>query len=91
MHEYNFGIIEESGNLAIATLRLKVENRKITEAEWIIARRGDSGLNGPPQAGQRGGGNLWDPDNLIANAPPERVVPKEARLSREAMIGVTNS
>ena len=34
-----FGIIEESGNLAIATLRLKVENRKITEAEWIIAPR----------------------------------------------------
>ena len=40
-----FGIIEEGGGPAIATLRLKVESRKITEAERVIARRGDSGLN----------------------------------------------
>src|SRR5437870_4693055 len=42
-----FGIVEENGAPAIATLRLKVENRKITEAEWVISRKGDPGLNGP--------------------------------------------
>src|SRR5215510_7829125 len=31
-----FGLIEESNGPAIVTLRLKVENRKITEAEWVI-------------------------------------------------------
>ena len=87
-----FGIVEESGNPAIATLRLKVDDRKVSEAEWIIARRGDAGLNGPAQPGQRGGGgNLMDPENLIANPPPDRTLAKPDRMSREAMIAVTNS
>jgi hypothetical protein len=89
-----FGLLVENGESgapSVATLRLKVENRKVTEAEWIIARKGDPGLSGTTQPGQFGPANVWNPDNLIATAPPERVVPKEARLSREAMIGITNS
>jgi len=31
----------------VVTLRLKVDNRKISEAEWVISRKGDPGLNGP--------------------------------------------
>jgi hypothetical protein len=80
-----FGLIEESGAPAVVTLRLKVENKKITEAEWIIARKGDPGLNGPA------GGNVFDPDNLIANPPPERTLTKDARMSRETMLAITNS
>jgi hypothetical protein len=80
-----FGIAEESGAPAIVTLRLKVESRKITEAEWVISRKGDPGLNGPA------GGNVFDIDNLIANPPPERTLSKDARMSREAMVAVTNS
>jgi hypothetical protein len=80
-----FGLIEENGATAIATLRLRVENRKIMEAEWIVSRKGDPGLNGPA------GGNVFDPDNLIANPPPERTLPKEGRMSRETMLAVTNS
>jgi hypothetical protein len=80
-----FGIVEENGVPAIVTLRLKVDNKKITEAEWVISRKGDPGLNGPA------GGNVFDIDNLIANPPPERTIPKEARLARESMIGVANS
>src|SRR5580698_5066141 len=34
-----FGTLEETGGTAIATLRLKVEDRKITEAEWILSRK----------------------------------------------------
>jgi hypothetical protein len=80
-----FGIIEENGTPAIVTVRLKVENKKITEAEWVVSRKGDPGLNGPA------GGNVFDVDNLIANPPQERTLTKEARMSREAMIAVTNS
>src|SRR5262245_49314127 len=80
-----FGIAEESGAPAIVTLRLKVESRKITEAEWVISRKGDPGLNGPA------GGNVFDIDNLIANPPPERTLTKETRMSRETMMAVTNS
>src|ERR1700730_12568806 len=42
-----FGIVEESGNQAVATLRLRVEDRKIAEAEWVIARKDAFGPNGP--------------------------------------------
>jgi len=80
-----FGIIEENGAPAIVTVRLKVENKKITEAEWIVARKGDPGLNGPA------GGNVFSVEDLISNPPPERTLPKEARMSRETMIAITNS
>jgi hypothetical protein len=85
-----FGTVEEGANSAIVTVRVKVENRKVTEAEWFIARNGDPGLNGAAAPGQPAG-NFFDPDNLAANPPPDRVVPKESRSSREAMVAATNS
>src|SRR5580658_5385199 len=54
-----FGTVEESGDPAIVTVRVKVENRKIAEAEWFMARKGDPGLNGPQVPGQRAG-NFFD-------------------------------
>jgi len=85
-----FGIVEEGSNPAIVTVRVKVDNRKITEAEWLIARDGDPGLNGPATAKQASG-NVFDTNNLIANPPPERTVPKADRLTREALVAITNS
>ena len=85
-----FGIVEEGGTSAIVTVRVKVEGRRITEAEWLIARKGDPGLNGPAQPGQPAG-NFFDPDNLSANPPPDKPLAKEARSSREAMVAATNS
>jgi hypothetical protein len=79
------GLVEESAAPAIATLRLKVDNKKISEAEWVISRKGDPGLNGPA------GGNVFDVDNLIKNPPPERTLTKDARMARETMLAVTNS
>ncbi len=79
-----FGTLEESGKTAIVTVRVRVENRKITEAEWCIARPGDVGLNGAPAT-------VFDTNNLVANPPPERTVPKSERLSREALVAITNS
>jgi len=85
-----FGTVEENGDSAIVTVRVKVERREITEAEWFIDRKGDPGLNGLAAPGQPAG-NFFDPDNLAANPPPEKAVAKEARSSREAMLAATNS
>jgi hypothetical protein len=85
-----FGTVEEGAGSAIATARVRVENHKITEAEWYIAREGDPGLNGPRQPGQ-GPANAFNLENLIANPPPDRVVPKAAQASREMLMAITNS
>ena len=85
-----FGVVNEGSASAIVTVRVKVERRQITEAEWYLARQGDPGLNGPQQPGQSAG-NFFEPENLTKNPPPERVLPKNERLSREALIGITNS
>ena len=84
-----FGTLEETAGPAIATLRLKVEDRKITEAEWIVARKGDPGLGA--QGGQQGNAAFHDPDYLIVHAPQERVVPKAERLSRTDLAAIANS
>jgi hypothetical protein len=85
-----FGTVEEGSELAIVTVRVRVENRKITEAEWLIARKGNPGLNGLDAKGQPSG-NFFEPDNLAANPPPDKPMAKEMRSSREAMIAATNS
>jgi hypothetical protein len=85
-----FGILEEGASSAVATVRVRVENRKITEAEWYLARAGDPGLNGPSQPGARPA-NLFNPESLIATPPPDRVVPRAQRIPREMLIAITNS
>jgi hypothetical protein len=85
-----YGLIEEGGNVALATVRLRVVNRKLTEAEWYLARENDPGLNGARQPG-RPPANLLNPEYLIANPPPDRVVPKAQRLSRDELVAVVNS
>ena len=85
-----YGIVQEGADLAIVTVRVRVENRKLTEAEWYLARANDPGLNGPRQPG-RPPANLFNPGYLAQNPPPERVVPAPRRLSRDALQAVTNS
>jgi hypothetical protein len=79
-----FGVVQEGADKAVVTVRLKIEDRKVSEAEWIMARKGEYGPNGP-------NGNVFNADSLIANPPPERTVPKAQRLSRESLIAITNS
>lgn len=82
-----FGLVEESGGAAIVTVRIKVIDRQITEAEWYIAREGMQGMaaDNPRPA-------PFDVDYFIDNPPPaERTVPRRERLSRESLLGVTNS
>jgi len=79
-----FGTLEEGGNTVIATLRLKIMDRKIAEAEWIIARQD----NGGPAPGR---GGLMSPEGLASSPPPVEPISKSARSSREAMIAAANS
>jgi hypothetical protein len=85
-----YGIVQEGTDAAIVTVRLRVENGKLTEAEWYLARANDPGLNGPRQAG-RPPANLFNPEYLSANPPPERIVPSAQRLTRETLAAITNS
>ena len=85
-----YGIVEEGSSSAVVTVRIRVEDRKITEAEWYIARAADPGLNGPAQPGQPPP-NLFNPDGLAAAPPPDRVLPKTSRASREMLLAITNS
>ena len=85
-----YGIVREGEESAIVTVRVRVENRKLTEAEWYLARPNDPGLNGPRQPG-RPPANLFNPEYLTANPPPQRVVPAPQRLPREALLAITNS
>jgi hypothetical protein len=80
-----YGIVDEGGKLAIVTARLRIADRQIAEGEWYIARDGDPGLPGatPP--------NMWSPESLTATPPPERNVPMEKRLPRDAMIAIVGS
>ena len=73
-----FGTLEEASGTAIVTVRLKVEDRKITEAEWVISR------NVPGDFRQ-------DPKNLELMMPPDVPVSKEARTDRDLMIAAANS
>lgn len=85
-----FGTLEEtSGNAAVVTLRLRVTDRKVAEAEWYLARKGDPGIG--VGAGAQSDSAFWDPEYLTAHPPVERVVPKAERVSREDLISITNS
>jgi hypothetical protein len=84
-----FGTLEEAAGPAIVTLRLKVEDRKIAEAEWVVNRKGDPGLG--PLGGGQAAAAFYDPEYLAEHAPPEHVVPKGERLSRAALVAITNS
>src|SRR6186713_204450 len=85
-----YGTVEEGSETPIVTVRVKVENRKLTEAEWVLARANDPGLNGP----RRQGGppaNLHNPEYLTANPPPDRVVPRNQRSDRDSLIRIVDS
>jgi hypothetical protein len=85
-----YGTLEEGGNTILATVRLRVENRQLTEAEWHIARPDDPGLNGARQPG-RPPANLLNPEYLAQNPPPDRVVPRNQRADRDTLVRIVNS
>ena len=85
-----FGVLNEGSEPTVTTVRVRVEDRKITEAEWIIARRIAAGINGFDAEGKPKA-YAFGPDNLALHPPEQRVVPPAQRLSREELIAITNS
>jgi hypothetical protein len=85
-----YGTMEEGGSTAIVTVRVRVENRQLTEAEWYLARADDPGLNGPRLPG-RPPANLHNPEYLAQNPPPDRVVPLDRRSDRAALVRIVES
>ena len=85
-----YGTVEEGSSTAIVTVRVRVENKQLTEAEWYVARENDPGLNGTRQPG-RPPANLHNPEYLSKNPPPERVVPANQRADRASLVRIVNS
>ncbi len=72
-----FGLANETGAAgALLTLRIRVVDRKVAEAEWIIARRGEA---------------LYNPGGLIAEPPPQGAIPPGDRAPRAALQAAANS
>ena len=85
-----YGTIEEGSATAIVTIRVRVENRQLSEAEWFLARETDPGLNGARQPG-RPPANLHNPEYLGKNPPADRVVPREKRSDRATLVRIVES
>jgi hypothetical protein len=81
---------KDGGSTILATVRVRVENRQLTEAEWHIARPDDPGLSGPRQPG-RPPANLLNTEYLAKNPPHDRVVPRNQRIDRDSLVRIVNS
>jgi hypothetical protein len=71
-----FGHVEEDGVLNIASLRIKVVDKKVTEGELVVGRKADL---------------AFDAAGLTANPPPTGPVAKETRSSRPALLAAAQS
>ena len=80
-----YGTINEGAKAAVASVRIRVEDGQVTEAEWHLARADDPGIAGV------GSKATYDLDNLLANAPAARVVPAAQRLPRRQLVAAVNS
>ena len=79
-----YGTVMEGDETAVVTVRVRVENRELTEAEWYIARANDPGMRGPREPGGPPA-NLHNPAYLEQHPPPQRVVPRNERVDRATL------
>jgi hypothetical protein len=73
-----FGVVDERGNQAFFALRLKIEDRKISEVETVVDRKG------------YGPGPFGDPAAMKPVPVLLEDVPEEARRPRARMISLAN-
>lgn len=85
-----YGTVMEGDEAAIVTVRLRVENNALTEAEWYIARANDPGLGGPRQPG-RPPANLHNPEYLAQHPPRQEAVPAAKRVDRATLSRIVDS
>lgn len=87
-----FGTVLEGEQAIIVTVRIKVEDRELSEAEWYIGRPNDPGMMGPPTADGTVRPGPFDIEYFLANPPPaESIVSMQNRLSRASLEGLANS
>ncbi|MGH7866872.1 MAG: hypothetical protein ACREP9_04360 [Candidatus Dormibacteraceae bacterium] len=73
------GVLKQTGGEdRIASVRIKVEGGKVSEAEWIVASQGPGG---------RGEAN---PEGLVQYPPPDGPLPRSERSSRFMMKSLVN-
>jgi hypothetical protein len=80
-----FGTVMMGAEEAVVAIRMKVQWKQVTEAEWFISRKSDPGLTGEP------GRTPFNLETLRATLPAQRVVPKAERMQREALQAVVNT
>ncbi len=86
------GIVNEGDRPAVVTVRIRMIDGLIGEAEWFIGRAGAPGMLGPPTVDGIARPNPFNAEYLSANPPPaERSVPERQRLSRASLLGIANS
>jgi hypothetical protein len=71
-----FGLVNEQEAPAIVSLRLRVVDRRVTEAEAIIGRKGVS---------------LYEPQSLVSHGPADAPIPVGLRTPRGEMIRAADS
>jgi hypothetical protein len=72
-----FGEVKEGETTDIVSLRIKVDGRKISEAEWTIARKSD--------------GNMFSLAGLAEMPPPDKALPPSERTPRSEMVAAADS
>jgi hypothetical protein len=72
-----YGIVQETNSTSILSLRLKIVDRKIAEAETIIRR-------------SEGAGPFPSKPTLTSNPVFEEIVPADARSPRERMVAIAD-
>lgn len=73
-----FGLLNEGAKPVIVSVRLKVEDRKVTEAEWTVAREEYGGL--------------FSIEGLVALPPrPDTPIPLKDRPTRAQLIAMGNA
>lgn len=80
-----FGTAIFNGAPAVISVRLQIVDRQITEGEWHVAQKGDPGIYG------EGSEVVFNIERLLADPPPERVVPQAQRIARHSLVAVVNS
>jgi hypothetical protein len=72
-----YGAAEAAGGPAIFSLRLKLKGDRVTEAETVVARRGEA--------------SLFSPQTMAGKPEWDRELPAARRTPREAMIAAANA
>jgi hypothetical protein len=73
------GLVKKNGQDVITSVRLRVEGRKVSEAEWII---GTQGMMGKGDA---------NPQGLAQHPPTQTILPPAERSSRFLMVALANN